>query len=81
MKNIFTERKKKEKYWELIDKAEKFEIAKVFTQVFGGDPDKELEDDILERLLRDEISIGAIDFIRKAVKEGKPVMMDAEFAD
>lgn len=81
MKNIFKEKKKREHYWDSIPKSELFEACKQFTQVFGGENDKELEDIIKRELLEGNLSIGMIDFIRKGIKEGHNMMMVAQFKD
>lgn len=81
MKNFYSERYKKIKYWGSISKEEKFEIIKVFTQVFGGEADSELYDMVYDKLLSGEISTRFLDAIREGVREGKPMILHAEFKD
>ena len=74
-KNVFEKKNEKIIYWNLISKEEKFEITKQFVQVFGGEPDHELEEMIYDRLLKGEISIGMLNFIRDSVRRGAPMII------
>lgn len=80
--NIFTEKRKREKWWESKTREEIFSICGAFTQVFGGENDSELEQIVKERFIVDgEISVDFMESVLSAVKSGDSFALLAEFKE
>lgn len=77
MKNILTERKKRKKQWDAINKESKFLFAQAMAkQVYGGEVDQELLD-LLEKdfVDREMPSIKFIEYVVELEKSGKPYLL------
>lgn len=82
MSNIYVTRRKAKEYWQKLSAEDRFIVTKGFVQVFGGEPDNELEEIVFERLLKGEISPSFIDTVLEYSKSGDgEFKMIAEFEE
>lgn len=80
-KNVFEKLNKAKRFWNDKTKDEQMLILKGMQQVFGGNVDSELENLVIVRLAKGEVSENFLNTIIEWSEDGKPPMLSAEFAD